>query len=199
MALAHRPPSRGAGLPQPPTDAGRHAAAGPAGTTAGQREAALCAVLQLTGRKALQARWRREAADALRSLDAARAEALRQQVAHLQFLTNSFQLNGMVISGERRTLPANTKETAMKHDHFIVQSPATPAQQLLLLFHGVGDNPVSMGQIGSWFAPQFPDALIVSIGGVEPCWPQRSAVVFAAGGDGRESSAAHRRHYADLY
>jgi predicted esterase len=28
----------------------------------------------------------------------------------------------------------------MKHDHFIVQSPATPAQQLLLLFHGVGDN-----------------------------------------------------------
>ncbi|HIF7596484.1 TPA: esterase, partial [Klebsiella pneumoniae] len=25
----------------------------------------------------------------------------------------------------------------MKHDHFIVQSPATPAQQLLLLFHGV--------------------------------------------------------------
>ncbi len=42
------------------------------------------------GAKALQARWRREAADALRSLDAARAEALRQQVAHLQFLTNSF-------------------------------------------------------------------------------------------------------------
>ena len=41
----------------------------------------------------------------------------------------------------------------MKHDHFIVQSPATPAQQLLLLFHGVGDNPVAMGQIGSWFAP----------------------------------------------
>ena len=36
----------------------------------------------------------------------------------------------------------------MKHDHFIVQSPATPAQQLLLLFHGVGDNPVAMGQIG---------------------------------------------------
>ena len=59
----------------------------------------------------------------------------------------------------------------MKHDHFIVQSPVTPAQQLLLLFHGVGDNPVSMGQIGSLFAPQFPDALIVSIGGVEPCGP----------------------------
>ncbi len=87
----------------------------------------------------------------------------------------------------------------MKHDHFIVQSPATPAQQLLLLFHGVGDNPVSMGQIGSWFAPQFPDALIVSIGGVEPCGPNGRAVVFAAGGHGRESSAAHRRRYADLH
>lgn len=56
----------------------------------------------------------------------------------------------------------------MKHDHFVVQSPDKPAQQLLLLFHGVGDNPVAMGEIGSWFAPLFPDALIVSIGGAEP-------------------------------
>lgn len=60
----------------------------------------------------------------------------------------------------------------MKHDHFVVQSPSSPAQQLLLLFHGVGDNAANMGQIGSWFAPVFPDALIVSIGGVEPCGPQ---------------------------
>jgi len=59
----------------------------------------------------------------------------------------------------------------MKHDHFVVQSPSAPAKQLLLLFHGVGDNPVAMGQIGSWFAPLFPDALIVSVGGVEPCGP----------------------------
>ncbi|MDY1035969.1 esterase [Lelliottia sp. CFBP8978] len=59
----------------------------------------------------------------------------------------------------------------MKHDHFVVQSPDQPAQQLLLLFHGVGDNPVNMGEIGSWFAPMFPDALIVSVGGVEPCGP----------------------------
>lgn len=88
----------------------------------------------------------------------------------------------------------------MKHDHFIVQSPATPAQQLLLLFHGVGDNPVSMGQIGSWFAPQFPNALIVSIGGAEPLRPGAgAAVVFGARRDGRKSSATHRCHYADLY
>ncbi|HFS0178252.1 esterase, partial [Enterobacter kobei] len=50
----------------------------------------------------------------------------------------------------------------MKHDHFVVQSPDKPAKQLLLLFHGVGDNAVNMGQIGSWFAPVFPEALIVS-------------------------------------
>lgn len=59
----------------------------------------------------------------------------------------------------------------MKHDHFVVQSPAAPAKQLLLLFHGVGDNPVNMGVIGRGFAPLFPEALIVSIGGVEPCGP----------------------------
>ncbi|NDO79404.1 esterase [Citrobacter sp. NCU1] len=57
----------------------------------------------------------------------------------------------------------------MKHDHFVVQSPAQPAQQLLLLFHGVGDNPVAMGELGRWFIPLFPQALIVSIGGAEPC------------------------------
>lgn len=55
----------------------------------------------------------------------------------------------------------------MKDAHFVVQRPTSPAKQLLLLFHGVGDNPVSMGEIGRWFAPVFPDALIVSIGGVE--------------------------------
>ncbi len=59
----------------------------------------------------------------------------------------------------------------MKHDHFVVQSPDKPAKQLLLLFHGVGDNPVNMAQIGGWFAPLFPDALVVSVGGAEPCGP----------------------------
>ncbi|POP42188.1 esterase [Superficieibacter electus] len=70
----------------------------------------------------------------------------------------------------------------MKHDHFIVQRPDKPAQQLLLLFHGVGDNPVSMGQLGSWFAPLFPDALIVSVGGVEPCGPAPGRQWFSVQG-----------------
>ncbi|MDF3008347.1 MAG: hydrolase [Enterobacter kobei] len=61
----------------------------------------------------------------------------------------------------------------MKHDHFVVQAPQTTARQLLLFFHGVGDNAVSMGQVASLFAPVFPEALIVSIGGAEPCGPPR--------------------------
>jgi len=53
----------------------------------------------------------------------------------------------------------------MKHEHFVVQSPATPAAQLILLFHGVGDTPVAMGEIGRYFAKEFPQALVVSVGG----------------------------------
>lgn len=47
--------------------------------------------------------------------------------------------------------------------YVIVQQPATTAQ-LFLLYHGVGDNPDSMGEIGNWFARTFPDALVVSVG-----------------------------------
>ncbi|BDH44965.1 esterase [Salmonella enterica subsp. enterica serovar Choleraesuis] len=57
----------------------------------------------------------------------------------------------------------------MKYDHFVVQSPATPAQQLVLLFHGVGDNHTAMGEgIGRYFAEAFPEAMVVSIGGPYP-------------------------------
>jgi hypothetical protein len=46
-----------------------------------------------------------------------------------------------------------------------------------------------MGQIGSLFAPQFPDALIVSIGGAELA-AAGPPVVLGSGGDGRKSSVA---------
>ena len=59
----------------------------------------------------------------------------------------------------------------MKHDHFVVQQPESAAKQLLLFFHGVGDNPANMGQIARYFAPLFPEAMIVSVGGTEPCGP----------------------------
>ena len=86
----------------------------------------------------------------------------------------------------------------MKHDHFVVQSPDKPAQQLLLLFHGVGDNPVAMGEIGSWFAPLFPDALIVSIGGAEPYGTTSGRQWFSVQGITEENRQA-RRDYAGLY
>ncbi|MGB7802619.1 esterase [Buttiauxella sp.] len=70
----------------------------------------------------------------------------------------------------------------MKHDHFVVQNPATPAKQLLLLFHGVGDNHVAMGEIGSWFAPHFPDALVVSVGGPAPSGPYQGREWFSVAG-----------------
>ncbi|MGG7444578.1 esterase [Kosakonia oryzendophytica] len=70
----------------------------------------------------------------------------------------------------------------MKHDHFVVQSPQSPAKQLLLLFHGVGDNPVAMGEIGSRFAVQFPDALVVSIGGAEASGPAPGRQWFSVAG-----------------
>lgn len=78
----------------------------------------------------------------------------------------------------------------MKHDHFVVQSPSAPAKQLLLLFHGLGDNPVSMGQIGSWFVPHFPDALIVSIGGIEPSGPAPGRQWFSVQGVTEEDRQA---------
>ena len=59
----------------------------------------------------------------------------------------------------------------MKHQHVVVQSPALPAKQLLLLFHTAGDNPVSMAEIGRWFAPVFPEALVVSLSGPLACGP----------------------------
>lgn len=88
----------------------------------------------------------------------------------------------------------------MKHDHFVVQSPDKPAQQLLLLFHGVGDNPVAMGEIGSWFAPLFPDALVVSVGGAEPSGNPAGRQWFSVQGITEENrQGAGRCHHADVY
>ena len=55
----------------------------------------------------------------------------------------------------------------MNLSYVVVQNPSMPPQQLFLLYHAAGDNPVSMGEIGSWFAETFPQALVVSIGGPE--------------------------------
>lgn len=51
----------------------------------------------------------------------------------------------------------------MTLQYVIVQQPVKAAQ-LFLLYHGVGDNPDAMGEIGNWFARTFPEALVVSVG-----------------------------------
>lgn len=52
----------------------------------------------------------------------------------------------------------------MSQEYVVVQNPDVP-QQLFLLFHGVGDTPAGMAQIGRYFAAAFPQALVVSVGG----------------------------------
>ncbi|MGK4328932.1 esterase [Lonsdalea quercina] len=51
----------------------------------------------------------------------------------------------------------------MKHEHVVVQQPSAP-RQLFLIFHGVGDNPASMAEIGRYFANAFSEALVISVG-----------------------------------
>lgn len=52
----------------------------------------------------------------------------------------------------------------MDQQHIVVQQP-TKAEQLIILFHGVGDSAAGMAPVGSHFAQAFPQALVVSIDG----------------------------------
>lgn len=56
----------------------------------------------------------------------------------------------------------------MVPEYVIVQSPPGQAAQLFLLFHRSGDNPVAMSEIGMWFARDFPQAKVVSVGSPHP-------------------------------
>lgn len=44
----------------------------------------------------------------------------------------------------------------------IIQTPTGPAQQLILLFHGVGSDPQAMRPLGQRLADEFPNAMVVS-------------------------------------
>ncbi|MDX6913891.1 esterase [Pectobacterium carotovorum] len=52
----------------------------------------------------------------------------------------------------------------MNQDYVVVQQPSE-ANQLILLFHGVGDTAAGMAQIGRYFAAALPQARVVSIAG----------------------------------
>lgn len=60
-------------------------------------------------------------------------------------------------------------ENIMAIENVIVQQPQGVADKLILLFHGVGDNPDSMGEVGKFFAQSFPQAVVVSIGSPDVC------------------------------
>ncbi|WP_395755111.1 esterase [Edwardsiella ictaluri] len=75
----------------------------------------------------------------------------------------------------------------MEHHHHVVQQPTGTAQQLILLFHAVGDNPVAMGQIGEYFARAFPLALVVSVGSPEPSPDGAGLQWYAQEGEDDES------------
>lgn len=51
----------------------------------------------------------------------------------------------------------------MTDNSIIIQKPADPAQQLILLFHGWGSNATSMLPVGERLAVTFPHALVVCV------------------------------------
>ncbi|MBI3900168.1 MAG: esterase [Gammaproteobacteria bacterium] len=51
----------------------------------------------------------------------------------------------------------------MKDESIVVRTPTTPAEQLILLFHGVGADAKSMYPFGQWLSTFFPKAAIVSV------------------------------------
>jgi phospholipase/carboxylesterase len=50
----------------------------------------------------------------------------------------------------------------------VVHKPAGAAQQLILLFHGVGSNAQDLVPVGQQFAAKYPAALVLSLEGLQP-------------------------------
>ena len=50
----------------------------------------------------------------------------------------------------------------------VVQRPEGTAQQLILLFHGVGSNAQDLVPVGQQFVAKFPGAWVISLGGLQP-------------------------------
>lgn len=56
----------------------------------------------------------------------------------------------------------------MTPDDLVIQRPAGPAQQLILLFHGAGSNPQAMRALGERLCIEFPNAAIVAAQAPKP-------------------------------
>ena len=53
-------------------------------------------------------------------------------------------------------------------ESIVIQQPPGQAQQLVLLFHGLGETPQAMLPLGERLARQFPNAFVVSVVAAEP-------------------------------
>jgi phospholipase/carboxylesterase len=53
-------------------------------------------------------------------------------------------------------------------ESIVIQQPGGQAEQLVLLFHGLGETPQAMQPLGERLARQFPNAFIVSVVAAEP-------------------------------
>lgn len=53
-------------------------------------------------------------------------------------------------------------------DSIVIQQPGGQAEQLVLLFHGLGETPQVMRPLGERLARQFPNAFVVSVVAPEP-------------------------------
>jgi phospholipase/carboxylesterase len=51
----------------------------------------------------------------------------------------------------------------MSHEALIIQRPAGPARQLVLLFHGVGADEADLRPVGERLAREYPEALVASL------------------------------------
>jgi len=69
---------------------------------------------------------------------------------------------------KRRSNPRNIHRRPRKTD-MILQQPAARAEQLILLYHGVGGEAAQMAPLGELLAGQFPQAFIVSVQAPHEC------------------------------
>lgn len=76
----------------------------------------------------------------------------------------------------------------MRPDYVVVQRPAQRPEQLFLVYHGVGDTPQAMSQVGRWFGEAFPTALVVCIGGPHASGNQGGSQWFMETTSAEESS-----------
>ena len=79
-----------------------------------------------------------------------------------------------------RTMPAS----------IVIQKPAGAARQLILLFHGVGSNAQDLVPVGQQFAARFPEAMVVSLEGLQPSDFGQGRQWFSVAGITEESRPA---------